>query len=170
MQDNMDRIFGQMISPFQGNLASRMDTLTPIVPTMDVSETDKEVLMEIDLPGFKQDEISVEAQDRQIRVRGETKHAVGNGQEENRQYHRRERRYGFFEQIFTLPQNVEEERVSAEFKDGVLSLRLPKNEQASRGRRIPVVAEGQGQEQQRQVSQQQNTQQSGQKNEQQVPH
>jgi HSP20 family protein len=141
MQEDLDRVFGQIVSPFQSGGLPRAEMLSTVMPSMDVSETDKEVLVEVDLPGFKQDEISVEVQDGQLVLRGETKRVSPNGQEENRQYHRRERRYGFFEQTFTIPQNIDEDRVNAEFKDGVLSLKLPKSEQAARGRKIPIGAQ-----------------------------
>jgi HSP20 family molecular chaperone IbpA len=92
-----------------------------------------------------------EPQGQQAGAQGQGQQATGQGhqggaQGQGRQWHTRERRYGFFERIIPLPDNVDEENVSCEFRDGVLTIHIPKMAPAgTRGRRIPI---GEGSSQQ----------------------
>ena len=152
----MDRIFGQffggsMLEPsdFGGMQQARRQW----APSMDISQTDREWVIEADLPGVKKDDISVEVENGYLRLRAEMRQEEqqpqDNGQGQGgqaRQYQRRERRCGFFERLLPLPENVDEEKIACEFKDGVLTLRLPKQPQAvQQPRRIQVTDGSQGQ-------------------------
>jgi HSP20 family protein len=143
MQEDMDRAFGQFFAPAMGAQQGQSASQPSMLPSMDVGETDKEIRLEVDLPGFKGDDINVEVQDGQLMLRAETQQKSGNGAEENRRYHRRERRYGFFEQVIPLPQSIDEEKIKADFRDGVLTISIPKSaEQGARSKRIPIGQQG----------------------------
>lgn len=152
MQDDMDRLFNQLVQP----VSQEFQQLQPSwAPRVDISQDDKEWLIEADLPGVKKEDIHVEIQDGHLRLRAEHREereeqpgkngAQGsNGGEQQqeaaqRQYFRRERRYGFVERLLPLPENVDEEQIRCDFKDGVLRIHLPKTaEQRQPGRRIPI--------------------------------
>lgn len=97
------------------------------VPAVDIRETDDKYLIEAELPGIKKEDVHIEVKDGVLTIRGERKH-----EEEKKEgnYTRIERAYGQFQRTFTLPVNVEEEKIDAAFKDGILTVELPKGEKA----------------------------------------
>jgi HSP20 family protein len=139
MQDDMDRLFGRLFTATGGA------AVTPAgdgwSPGMDISESDKEWCIEADLPGVDRENIEVQIRNRNLILRAELRpQPVDEQQEEGgRRYHRQERRYGGFEQVLTLPENVEEGEIRCEFRNGVLTVHIPKKEHAPpASRRIPV--------------------------------
>jgi HSP20 family protein len=96
------------------------------VPTLDVWETENEVVYAFDLPGVSEDAISVEVEDSSLTVSAtrERKEEVANDR-----YHRLERRYGTFARTVNLPQGVTEDAIKASYDDGVLTVVVPKPEQ-----------------------------------------
>jgi HSP20 family protein len=103
----------------------------------DVSETDAEVQVLLDLPGVKKDEIEVHLRGNTLTVSGQRQE---DREEKGRTFHRVERRVGSFSRSITLPCDVEEARVAAKYSDGVLTITLPKCEDAKR-RKIEVKAD-----------------------------
>jgi len=97
------------------------------VPTLDAWETESELVYAFDLPGIKQEEISVEAHDGTLVVSAERTRSSDVSQES---YHRVERRYGTFTRSVGLPQGVSEDSITASYTDGVLEIHVPKPEQA----------------------------------------
>jgi HSP20 family protein len=97
------------------------------VPSVDVSETDGEYQIKAEIPDVKKEDVKVTLADGVLTIQGERKHEK---EEKGKKYHRVERSYGSFARSFTLPDLVDEEKVKAEFKDGVLNLQLPKSEKA----------------------------------------
>jgi HSP20 family protein len=96
-------------------------------PSVDVSETDGEYQIKAEIPDVKKEDVKVTLEDGVLTIQGERKHEK---EEKGKKYHRVERSYGSFARTFTLPDLVDEEKVKAEFKDGVLNLQLPKSEKA----------------------------------------
>ncbi len=96
-------------------------------PAMDVSETENEVVVQVDLPGLSRDEIKVNVDKNVLSVHGEKRHE---SKDEDKRVYRTERTYGSFKRSFTLPSAVDAEKISAAYKDGVLTLTLPKAEEA----------------------------------------
>ena len=94
------------------------------VPAVDVQENEKEILLELELPGLKPENVEVTAENGVLTVRGEKKSGRKEG-EENR-YHVVERSYGSFMRTFQLPQGIDEEQINAEFENGILMLHIPK--------------------------------------------
>ena len=101
-------------------------------PLADVEETDDAYVVEIDLPGVKRDDVDIELGDRRLTVSGEIKEKERTGI-----LRRRTRRVGEFHYSVTLPAEVDTEKVSAHLDDGVLTVRVPKPEQA-KPRRIQI--------------------------------
>jgi HSP20 family protein len=94
-------------------------------PLVDVEESDKEYTIKAELPEVKKENVKVELENGSIRISGERKLEK---EEKGRRFHRIERSYGAFERSFTLPEGTERKNVSAEFKDGLLKVHLPKGE------------------------------------------
>jgi len=92
-------------------------------PAMDVEETDKEYLIKADLPAIKREDVKVGIEDGVLTVEGERKLEK---EEKTKKLHRIERSYGKFIRRLTLPGDVDQQQVAAEFKDGVLEVHMPK--------------------------------------------
>lgn len=119
--------------PWFAPFSARAATLTPTLDT-DVAETDVEYWITAELPGVSLENVEL-AIDNDVLTLTVEKRASRDG--DNRTYHHVERRHGTFSRAFRLPKGVDREQVQATMKDGLLSIRLPKSEQA-RPRRIPV--------------------------------
>jgi len=134
LQTEMDN----MLSAFSGRWTGGRDLAEPWSPLMDLSETNTDVLITMDAPGMKPDEIEIEVTGNMVHVHGEH---VEEKEEKGRTYHRMERRTGSFSRFVELPCAVKEEKVAAEFKDGVLRVTLPKCE-AAKTCKVAVKANG----------------------------
>jgi HSP20 family protein len=105
-------------------------------PPVDLYETAEEFVLTAELPGLKREQVDIQAEDFRIVIRGARTSAPG-GNIPCEQFHRVERGHGRFSRSFTLPEAIAVDRISAELKDGLLTLRLPKA--ADRGvRRVDV--------------------------------
>jgi HSP20 family protein len=105
------------------------------VPAIDVYETaEKDVVVKVDLPDVKREDIKVTFENNVLSIEGERKFVTDAARE---QYHRMERGYGAFRRSFTLPTTVDAARVEAGYQDGVLTVKLPRREE-SRPRQIQV--------------------------------
>jgi len=93
------------------------------MPAVDIEETDTEFLVKADLPEVKKEEIKVHVQEGVLTIEGERKQEK---EEKGKRFHKIEREYGRFVRRFALPIEVNAEKVRAEFKDGVLSVAVPK--------------------------------------------
>lgn len=105
------------------------------LPQVDITEDDKEYLVKADLPEMKKDEIKVNVENGVLSISGERKTEK---EEKNKKFHRVERAYGSFGRTFTVPEDADAMKIAAEFKDGVLKVRLPKNP-ATKPRAIEVT-------------------------------
>ena len=90
-------------------------------PSVDVIENENNFLFQVDLPDIKKEEVKIEVKDRVLTITGERK-----TEKENKKYHRIERFYGQFSRSFWLPDNVDEEKIKAEYKNGVLEVQVEK--------------------------------------------
>ena len=93
------------------------------MPAVDIEETDTDFIVKADLPDVKKDEIKVHVQEGVLAIEGERKQQK---EEKGKRFHKIEREYGRFVRRFALPTEVDAAKVRAEFKDGVLSVVLPK--------------------------------------------
>ena len=96
-------------------------------PSVDISETENEYQIKAEIPDVKKEDVKVTLEDGVLTIQGERKHEK---EERGKKYHRIERSYGSFVRTFSLPDVIDDEKVKAEFKDGVLNLHLPKSEKA----------------------------------------
>jgi HSP20 family protein len=99
----------------------------PWAPSVDVLETENELLLKADLPGVEMQDIDIQMENGTLALRGERK--FENVTKEGG-YHRIERSFGSFARYFTLPDTVSAESVKADYKNGVLTITLPKKELA----------------------------------------
>jgi HSP20 family protein len=94
---------------------------------LDLSETERDVIVRASLPGFTKDQICIEVHNDVLTIQAEKSEE---SQETNERYHRKERRFGSTSRSIALPVPVMHEKAKAELKDGVLTLTLPKHEKA----------------------------------------
>jgi len=102
---------------------------------VDVRDTGEDLLVEAELPGFEKDEIEVTLKDNYLTIQAERKEVV---EEEKEGYLRRERSYGKLQRSFTLPCEVDADKVEAKYEAGVLKIKLPKVATGQAGRRINI--------------------------------
>jgi HSP20 family protein len=96
-------------------------------PLVDISEDDKEYLIKAELPEMKKEDVEITAEKGTLTIMGQRKFEK---EEKGKKYHRVERAYGTFGRSFSLPDDASPAKVSAEFKDGVLTVHLVKDEKA----------------------------------------
>jgi len=123
LQERMNRLFSnyRSASPYREEEISQ----SPWVPPVDIYETDDSLVFKAELPGVTKEDITVEVKDNTLTLKGEKKFGK-EAKEES--YHRVERAYGTFQRAFTLPGPMEQDKVKAKFKDGILEIVLPKAE------------------------------------------
>jgi len=100
-----------------------------LVPSVDVEETDDHYIMSFDMPGLDKDNIDIEVQGHQLMISGERKQERENGDARSRL---QERRYGKFERVFTLPDDIRTDEIEAQYRNGVLSVAVPKSAESKR--------------------------------------
>lgn len=123
-QDRFDRLFTETFPRFFEEGEAPMGTWTPAV---DIYESDHDLKIKAELPGVDPKDIEARVENGALYLKGERKFEK-ESKDEN--YHRVERSYGSFMRTFSLPASVDTEKVAAEYKDGVLTLTLPKKEEA----------------------------------------
>ena len=129
---DFDRIFDRMFTHDSPRLSSAQSCM----PAVDVTETETEFLLSADMPGLDKKDVSIDIHDGVITIKGES--AIDN-EKSTDDYRIRERQLGSFNRSFRLPDNVNEVKVAAKFKNGVLMITLPKaKEVLPEGRRIKI--------------------------------
>jgi HSP20 family protein len=104
------------------------------LPAVDLSQTPERFVVRVDLPGLKREDIDVTVENNTLTLRGERKFEQ---HEETESYNRIERVYGAFTRSFQLPNNVDSGKVKATFEDGVLTIDIPKTEEA-KSKRVEI--------------------------------
>lgn len=130
LREDIDSLCNQALGEAEGWLSQRT-----FFPTLDVHETDDAIVVEVDLPGVRPTDFDVHVTEHVLTIRGERKFEEKSA---SHVAHQQERRRGVFSRSVTLPVPVREEMVTAEYRDGVLTVTLPKTSEA-RGRRVPVT-------------------------------
>ena len=115
--DNALSLFQQLIPFFEGGTGQQTE----------VGRINGGLIVKADLPEVKKEDVKLTVQDDVMSISGERKYEK---EEKGKKYHRVERAYGSFMRSFTLPEDADGSKVSAEYKDGVLKVRLPKSEKA----------------------------------------
>ena len=128
--------FNERMSNLMGRNFETPASTTVWNPSVDIFETDNEIVVKAELPGMDAKNIEVRLENNVLSLKGE-RHFEKEAKEEN--YHRVEREYGSFSRAFSLPASVNEDTVTAEYKDGVLKIALPKREEV-KPRPIKIAA------------------------------
>ena len=138
----MEDVQRRMSSLLEGNLFRRSNltngeeniSVPEWAPMVDVIEDEKEYLIKVELPEVQKDDVKVTVENGTLTISGERK---AEKEQKGRKFHRVERYYGRFERTFGIPDDAEQDKVNAEFKDGVLRVRLAKSEK-TRPKQIEV--------------------------------
>ena len=96
-------------------------------PAVDIREREDAYLVEVELPGLTKDDVKITMENNILTIQGEKKHEK---EEKRGDYHRTERVYGSFQRSFTLPSSVKNDKIEAQYKNGILTVTLPKVEEA----------------------------------------
>ncbi len=132
MQDRLNRAWGNVYDR-ESDAVTNRGSWTPLVDIYQTGNT--EIVMKVELAGLRREDIQLTIENNTLTLRGERKHDEGVPDDA---YHRIERSFGPFSRTFTLPNTVDGGNVRAEYRDGVLTLRLPLREEA-RARQIEVA-------------------------------
>lgn len=136
--DLFEEFFGRRFGDFPGFLFAELPTHSPWgrgVPAVDVAETEDEITVKADLPGVKPEEVDVLLEENTLILKGERKHEH---EEKKDNYRRVERSYGSFRRVIPLSAGVKSEAIKAQYKDGVLTITIPKDE-AAKPKRIEIT-------------------------------
>jgi HSP20 family protein len=123
-QNRLSTFFGRPLR--RGNGREEI-TLSEWTPLADITEDEKEYLIKAELPEMKKENVKVSVESGVLTITGERKFEK---EEKKKKYHRVERGYGKFKRSFTLPDDADASKIKAEFKNGLLTVHLPKSEKA----------------------------------------
>jgi HSP20 family protein len=141
LRDRMERLMDEFtggfgVGPFSWDLRPFEWRMGAFLPVVDIKDRDNEIRIEMELPGVSEKDVDVSLSGDSLLIRGEKKHEA---EEKEKGYYHAERSYGSFERSIPLPVDVERDKVQATFKDGVLSIVLPKSKEAiQQTRKIPI--------------------------------
>src|SRR5215469_5445672 len=127
MEDFQNRLSSLFARPQRRGNGHEDITLADWTPLADITEDDKEYLIKAELPEMKKEDVKVTVENGVLTVSGERKFEK---EEKKKKYHRVERGYGTFMRSFTLPDDADGNKIKAEFKNGLLTVHLPKTEHA----------------------------------------
>jgi HSP20 family protein len=125
IQNRLSSFFGR--SPGRRGDGHEDLALADWAPTADISEDENEYVIKAELPELKKEDVKVTVENGVLTISGERKFEK---EEKKKKYHRVERAYGRFVRSFALPDNADPSKVKADFKDGMLTVHLPKSEKA----------------------------------------
>ena len=123
-QREFDRLFREAFSPMFGEAEASTRSWAPPV---DIYETENDIILKAELPGVDPKDVEVRVEDNTLYLKGERKFEK---EVKEQNYHRVERSYGSFARSFSLPNSIDSDKVKAEYKDGLLTLTMPKREEA----------------------------------------
>ena len=128
-----------LFDDFFDSMFSSMDNWSTRVPAVDVEENDKEYTVKAELPGFDENDVNLTVENHVLTLSGKVDEKNEEKDKNNRKYLVRERRVETFERSFSLPEGVDEENISAQFKNGLLTVTLPKTaEKAARKLEVKI--------------------------------
>lgn len=121
--EDIQRRLNRMFTETAPRLGDEPFFVADWAPAVDIEETEKTFNVKVDLPDVKKEDLKVEMHNGTLTIEGERKQEK---EEKGNRFHRIERQYGTFVRRFRMPADVDETKVNAEFKDGVLNVTLPK--------------------------------------------
>ena len=134
MRTDMDRLWESF---FEGKPVRHREEMSGWVPSLDLAETKDSYVVKAEIPGMAKDAINVSMKEGVLSISGEKKTEE---RKDGENWHRIERAFGTFQRSFYIPTEVDETKVKAAYKDGVLTVSMPKREEAKR-KEIPIAVE-----------------------------
>jgi HSP20 family protein len=134
LQDRMNRLFDDAGRGWRNDEPAATTSWSPAV---DIFETEGEIVVKAELPGMDRKDIALHLENNVLSLRGERRFEK---ETKDENYQRIERSYGNFSRSFSIPATVDEEKIRADYKDGVLKIILPKKEQA-KPKQIKIATE-----------------------------
>lgn len=134
---NLPNIFGKGWSYPMAEFERRFgDAKLQLTPRVDVTESESQYDIVVELPGMNSDDIEININDDSLTLKGEKRDEI---EKKEKNYHIRERSYGSFQRTFRIPGGVENDDIEASFSNGILNIKMPKSEKAKENtRKIPV--------------------------------
>jgi HSP20 family protein len=126
MRKEMDRLWGSL---FEGGLKRGGNGEVQWIPSLDLSETKSDLVVNAELPGIDPKDVDISLNDGLLTIQGERKQEK---EEKGEDFHHIERTYGSFSRSVRLPKEVKQDKINASFKNGVLKIVLPKSEEAKK--------------------------------------
>jgi len=123
LREEIDRIFDS----FFGRVPAVAEREVAWLPALNLEETDDEFIVKVELPGLKKEDVKIHLTDDSLTISGERKMEK---EEKGKTYHRVEMAYGRFQRTITFPSEVEPDKARATYKDGILTITVPKSEKA----------------------------------------
>jgi len=137
LSQRMERLFDEMVGRGLWRTGEENTLRGSWVPAINILEREDAIVIQADLPGLKAEDVEVTVEEGTLNIRGERKLEEAN---EGETYHRVERLYGVFERSFTLSNSVDTTKIDARFKNGEMTLTLPKREE-SKPRTVKIKVE-----------------------------
>lgn len=125
LQERMNRLFSEVAR--RSPVAEEEIIQGAWIPPVDIFETGDSIVIKAELPGISKEDITLEVKENTLSIKGEKKFEKDVKEES---YHRVERSYGAFQRAFSLPGTVQQDKVKAKFRDGILEVTIPKAEEA----------------------------------------
>jgi len=122
--DLLSRRFNDIIDEFFNDTSEYRSN--GFVPSVDISETEKQFEISAQLPGMEKDDINIDLENGRLTISGERELKK---EKDGKNYHRVETQFGKFSRSFYLPDSVDEDAIKANYKDGVLNITIDKNEE-----------------------------------------
>jgi len=129
--DSFRREMDRMFENFFGSGTDVGESSLTWYPSVDIKETKDDFVLMAEVPGMSKDDIKINISENTLTIKGEKK-------EDDHNYHRVERRYGTFQRSFTLPTQIQGNKVKAAYRDGVLTITMPKKEEV-KPKEIPIT-------------------------------
>lgn len=137
LRREVDRLFDSFDRSFWPR-SSHWASMPVSVPAMDIAEKPDGFEVTTELPGLAEKDVEVRVSDGSLTIRGEKQEET---EEKDKNYYLQERRFGAFERSFSLPEGVDVDKIEASFRNGVLTVSMPKAAQAkAEAKRIPIKA------------------------------
>jgi HSP20 family protein len=130
--EGMEQLFAEFAG---GGLTRNFGEIANWTPQIEVFQRDRQLVIRADLPGLSKNDVQVELRDDSVIIRGERQEER---KEERQGFYRTERTYGSFYRVIPLPAGVDTTKATANFRDGVLEITMPAEEEETRGRQLQI--------------------------------
>jgi HSP20 family protein len=128
IQERINKVFNDLLP------SSEVDSTSRWIPAIDVFEKEGNIEIELEAPGIKEEDLKIKVEDGMLIISGERKFEK---EDKKENYYRMERSYGSFSRSFSLPDNIERDKIGAKYENGLLKITLPKKPE-SQPKEIPV--------------------------------